>query len=101
MHAGTEDIFFERVAMAFPKDSPWLKHFDKHIKKIVQGGLIQRWKQVFWPPDDECSLGSRGGVGTTAVVTVTDMQGSFFILMIGKEKKFIHGYQFLHLWNDC
>jgi len=80
---GREDFFFERVAMAFPKDSPWIKHFDNEIKKIVQGGLIQRWKQVYWPPDDECSAGARGGVGSTAVVTVTDMQGSFFILMIG------------------
>lgn len=80
---GKEDFFFERVALAFPQNSPWIKHFDKEIKKIVQGGLIQRWKQVFWPPDDECSGGARGGVGSTAVVTVTDMQGSFFILMMG------------------
>jgi len=80
---GKEEFFFERVAMAFPKDSPWIKHFDKEIKKILQAGLIERWKQVFWPPDDECSAGARGGVGSTAVVTVTDMQGSFFILMMG------------------
>eukprot|EP00092_Neocalanus_flemingeri_P000465 GFUD01000495.1.p1 GENE.GFUD01000495.1~~GFUD01000495.1.p1 ORF type:complete len:837 (+),score=225.49 GFUD01000495.1:88-2598(+) len=80
---GKEEFFFERVAMAFPRDSPWIKHFDKEIKKIVQGGLIKRWKQVFWPPDDECTAGARGGVGSTAVVTVTDMQGSFFILMMG------------------
>eukprot|EP00090_Calanus_glacialis_P014319 TRINITY_DN2308_c0_g1_i1.p1 TRINITY_DN2308_c0_g1~~TRINITY_DN2308_c0_g1_i1.p1 ORF type:complete len:839 (-),score=174.35 TRINITY_DN2308_c0_g1_i1:100-2616(-) len=80
---GKEDFFFERVAMAFPTNSPWIKHFNKEIKKVVQGGLVQRWKQVFWPPDDECSAGARGGVGSTAVVTVTDMQGSFFILMMG------------------
>lgn len=80
---GKEEFFFERVAMAFPKDSPWIPYFDKVIKKVVQGGLVQRWKQVFWPKDDECSAGARGGVGTTAVVTVTDMQGSFFILMMG------------------
>jgi len=80
---GKEEFFFERVAMAFPKDSPWIPYFDQVIKKVVQGGLVQRWKQVFWPKDDECSAGARGGVGTTAVVTVTDMQGSFFILMMG------------------
>jgi len=80
---GKEEFFFERVAMAFPRDSPWIPYFDKEIKKVVQGGLVQRWKQVFWPADDECSAGARGGVGQTAVVTVTDMQGSFFILMMG------------------
>merc|ERR1711892_198457 len=80
---GREDFFFERVALAFPRDSPWIKHFDNEIKKILQAGLIERGKQVFWPPDDECTAGARGGVGSTAVVTVTDMQGSFFILMMG------------------
>merc|ERR1712106_1102201 len=54
---GKEEFFFERVAMAFPRDSPWIPYFDKEIKKVVQGGLVQRWKQVFWPADDECSAG--------------------------------------------
>merc|ERR1711962_990645 len=75
-----ENFFYERVAMAFPQDSPWIKFFDKEIKKIVRGGLIKKWKQMFWPPDDECVAGAGGGVGSTAVITVTDMQGSFFIL---------------------
>ena len=43
---GKDEFFFERVAMAFPKDSPWIPYFDKIIKKVVQGGLVQRWKQV-------------------------------------------------------
>ena len=43
---GEEDFFFERVAMAFPKDSPWIGKFNDEINKILQGGLIQYWKQV-------------------------------------------------------
>ena len=30
--------------------------------------------KVFWPPDDECSVAASGGVGSTAIITVTDMQ---------------------------
>jgi len=75
-----EDFFFERVALAFPKDSPWIKFFDAEITKIVRGGLVKKWKQVFWPPDDECSVAASGGVGSTSTITVTDMQGSLFIL---------------------
>ena len=30
--------------------------------------------QVFWPPDDECSVAASGGVGSTSTITVTDMQ---------------------------
>lgn len=75
-----ENFYFERVALAFPQDSPWIKYFDKEITKIVRGGLIKKWKQMFWPRDDECSAGASGGIGSTSVITVTDMQGSFFIL---------------------
>ena len=39
--------------------------------------------QVHWPADDECSTSASGGMGGTAVVTVSDMQGSFFLLFIG------------------
>ena len=47
-NVGKENFFIERVAMAFPKDNPWIKHFDAEIRKIVQAGLIDRWKQVIF-----------------------------------------------------
>jgi len=80
---GREEFFYERVAMAFPQDSPWLKHFDVEIKKILTAGLTKKWKQDYWPSEDECSSSARGGTGTTAIVTVLDMQSSFFILFFG------------------
>jgi len=80
---GREEFFYERVAMAFPQDSPWLEHFNQQIKKVLAAGLTKKWKQDFWPVDDECSSTARGGTGTTAIVTVLDMQGSFFILFMG------------------
>ena len=36
-----------------------------------------------WPAPNQCTSAQRGGVSMTSTVTVTDMQGSFFILMIG------------------
>lgn len=80
---GREEFYFERVAMAFPNDSPWINHFNAQIRKILQAGLMEKWKQVFWPSDDECAATARGGTGSTSIVSVTDMQGSFFILMMG------------------
>ena len=50
----------------------------------MEAGLIQKWKQVYWPSDDECSMVNRGGQSTTVIVNVSDMQGSFYILMLGK-----------------
>ena len=48
------------------------------------GGLIKKWKQVYWPAEDECSSTARGGQGTSQIVSVSDMQGSFIILFMGK-----------------
>ncbi len=33
---GSEEFFFERVALAFPKDSSWIEHFNIEIKRILQ-----------------------------------------------------------------
>ena len=33
---GREEFFHERVALAFPKDSPWIEHFNVEIKKVLQ-----------------------------------------------------------------
>ena len=38
-------IFF--ALPIFVKDSPWIKFFDAEITKIVRGGLVKKWKQVF------------------------------------------------------
>ena len=46
---------------------------------------MTRWRQVYWLPDDACSVPDGIGSGSTTV-TVTDMQGSFFILGIGNRK---------------
>ena len=45
---------------------------------------MQKWKRMFWPTDDECTAKIRGTTGSVnTLVTVRDMQGSFFILFIG------------------
>lgn len=43
---------------------------------------MTRWRQVYWLPDDACSVPDGIGSGSPSV-TVTDMQGSFMILGIG------------------
>ena len=78
-----ENFFYEHIALAFPQDSPWIEKFNHEIKLMLQSGLIFKFKKMFWPKPNQCNSVQRGGVTMTSVVTVTDMQGSFFILMIG------------------
>ena len=93
-----ENFFYEHVAMAFPTESPWRAKFNAEIRKMLQSGLLLKWKKVrifflattknyftqtYWPPENECTSSARGGISATAIVSVSDMQGSFFILGLG------------------
>ena len=41
-----ENFFYEHVAMAFPKDSPWIPKFNFEIRRMLQSGLMDKWKKV-------------------------------------------------------
>jgi len=86
---GIDEFFMERVAYAFRLNNPWLGKFNKWIELIVEAGMIERWKQVYWPQDDECNLVKRGAESADTFVTVSDMQGSFYILFIGKSTQYL------------
>ena len=59
-------------------------YFDCRIKKIIESGLMEKWKQLFWLPENACSITGGLGSGFSSSVSVMDMQGSFYILGIGK-----------------
>jgi len=84
-----ENFFYEHVAMAFPDDSPWIKKFNHEIRLMLQSGLMLKWKKTYWPAENECTSSARGGISSTAIVSVSDMQGSFFILLMGIVLSFI------------
>ena len=50
---------------------------------MKEAGLIKRWKEVFWPNNDECDLKGLGGANVI-MVYMADMQGVFYILGMGK-----------------
>jgi len=79
---GIEEFYTERIALAFPIGNPWIEKFDERINRIREAGLIKRWKEVFWPRNDECDLRGSGDANVIKVF-LNDMQGSFYILGMG------------------
>ena len=51
------------------------------IAKILQAGLMTRWKQLFWLPENKCTV--RSGVEPVLKVNIIDMFGAFFLLALG------------------
>ena len=60
------------------------------INRIREAGLIKRWKEVFWPRNDECDLRGSGDANVIKVF-LADMQGSFYILGMGKHLTLMEG----------
>ena len=52
------------------------------IKLIRSSGLMKHWKEMFWPPEDACSLKTDGQI-TVKPATVRDLGGIFFIAGLG------------------
>ena len=53
------------------------------IAKILQAGLMTRWHQVYWLPDDACTAGGGAGSGSVTVA-LKDLQFPFYVFGIGK-----------------
>ena len=67
-------LFHEHVALAFPKDSPWVDLFNDEIKNMLQGGMTIAWKKKYWPPDNECNIQYTAKFAMIDIVLVSDMQ---------------------------
>ena len=50
---------------------------------MLEVGLAKKWKQIYWPKEDECSSTAEGGNDVNRTVNVGDMQGSFYVLLLG------------------
>ena len=56
-------------------------HF--RINKMLSVGLIKYWKQLYWPNNDECSMSGSTEMNVV-MVNLMDMQGSFYVLLLGQ-----------------
>lgn len=43
MHIAREDFFPGGFGWAFPKNSPYLKKFDKIFQRLIESGIVEKW----------------------------------------------------------
>jgi len=88
---GKEEFFMQDVALAFPKDSSLLERVNLEIMYMQRGGLVEHWRRKFWPNADRCSTTATGGTDGDVIqpISVTDIQGAFYVLFIGTGIAFI------------
>ncbi|KAK4883102.1 hypothetical protein RN001_006421 [Aquatica leii] len=80
---GNEELFNEKIAMVMAQDTPYLTLINEEINRLHQVGLIEKWYQNYLPKKDRCFKVSRITEVTNHTVNLDDMQGSFFVLLLG------------------
>ncbi|XP_057376802.1 probable glutamate receptor [Daphnia carinata] len=78
-----QDFFKVNVAFALPKGSPLKPLLDKKILQMMEAGLGMYWKKMYWPPSKgKCDTLRPLDFGPKSL-QLTDLQGTFLILIIG------------------
>ncbi|XP_050405931.1 glutamate receptor ionotropic, kainate 3 [Patella vulgata] len=75
-----EKFFPNHYALGLPNNSPYLDMFTSQMIQIYESGLLQIWKQRWWPKTSYCA----GSLQTHAdAVDLLSLQSAFYIIAIG------------------
>ncbi|XP_045104359.1 glutamate receptor ionotropic, delta-2-like [Portunus trituberculatus] len=83
-YLGRQSFFPQTYGIACMKGADYRRHFDRVLERLVQSGLVEKYKR-----DEFLKLGGRitgvGGKrrGQTSAITITHLQGAFFLYVIG------------------
>ncbi|XP_066259282.1 ionotropic receptor 93a-like [Euwallacea similis] len=82
---GTDEFSEEHIALIVAPDTPYLNKINEEIKRLHQVGLIQKWLENYLPKKDKCFKRKNSLEVNNHTVNLDDMQGSFFVLIIGNK----------------
>ncbi|XP_050390556.2 glutamate receptor 4 [Patella vulgata] len=75
------DESFNTAGLGFimPENAVFSDAFNYHIMKMQEAGLIDKWKQKWWPSSDQCSGSDRTSQAQT--LGLESLAGPFFIFL--------------------
>ncbi|XP_045027053.1 probable glutamate receptor isoform X3 [Daphnia magna] len=78
-----EEFFKVSLAFPLPKNSSLKPLLDKKIMQMMEAGLGNYWKQIYWPSSGgKCGRSIQPIVGPKSL-GLSDLQGAFLILAVG------------------
>ncbi|KAI0208463.1 Glutamate receptor ionotropic, delta-1 [Lamellibrachia satsuma] len=75
-----EEFYKVGFGFALPKDWPYTEYINDVVMKLVECGIVKRWKQKHWPRSLSRATDTRL---FTRIFTLVDMEGNFFVIGIG------------------
>ncbi|XP_041364195.1 glutamate receptor ionotropic, delta-2-like [Gigantopelta aegis] len=75
------DEIFNTAGLGFivPENAPYLEAFSYSIMKMQEAGLMDKWKQKWWPNADQCSGSDR--TSSAKVLGLDSLAGPFIIYL--------------------
>ncbi|XP_033737179.1 glutamate receptor ionotropic, delta-1-like [Pecten maximus] len=73
------DEIFNTAGYGFvvPEHAPYLDCFNYNIMRMQEAGLIEKWRQVWWPRSDQCSVSDRTSSATA--LGIDSLAGPFLV----------------------
>ncbi|KAK7103776.1 hypothetical protein V1264_018609 [Littorina saxatilis] len=100
-----EDSAANPYVVALPRGSPYTRLFDEYVMRIVEAGLIKKWKQDWFADDILCV---KSIVTDSPKISVLDVQSVLYVSVIGFGLALIalsleclcHRHPKLRAWTD-
>ncbi|XP_050700399.1 glutamate receptor ionotropic, delta-1-like [Eriocheir sinensis] len=81
---GRQSFFPQAYGIACMEGSDYRVHFDRVLERLVQSGLVEKWKrEEIAKLGGEDSGGQGQRRGQISAITITHLQGAFFIYVMG------------------
>ncbi|OWF36887.1 Glutamate receptor 3 [Mizuhopecten yessoensis] len=73
------DEIFNTAGYGFvvPENAPYLDSFNYNIMRMQEAGLIEKWRQKWWPRSDQCSVSGRTSSATA--LGIDSLAGPFLV----------------------
>ncbi|KAG0411136.1 hypothetical protein HPB47_011743 [Ixodes persulcatus] len=77
------EVIRDVKSLAVAPNFAFLERLNNELKRLVESGLVMRWKKKYWPQDNECTVESKPQAGDIRKITLRHMTGSFWVLGVG------------------
>ncbi|XP_068233901.1 uncharacterized protein [Palaemon carinicauda] len=83
-HIGRENVYPMIIAIAVPPRAPYKKSLDRKLLRIVEGGLIAKWRaDEFTKVSFRAASDSEESSRKTYAINLVHLQAAFFLFLLG------------------
>lgn len=84
-----EQVYPGALAFFLAKHTPWRARLDEGIRRLVEGGLVDKWYSDIMDKKNQGGLQLNKATSVEKALTVSNLQGPFLLLSLGLVAAFL------------